>query len=350
MLPDLDDLLPLDEEELSRRDVAVTNLACAMGLPGSDAIDVPHCFAWLAAATDLVKRWTEAGLVELFRPNPAEYKNSEAYFRVLAMASALQRHCGVRYDPSKIGAGPEVPFDLHDEFIHGVVQGPGGTCASLPVVYASIGRRLGYPIRLVCTKRHLFSRWDDPKTGERFNIECAGDGFSDFPDDHYRSWPLTIESDEEERAFGYLESFSPRRELANSVASRAFVFRDHKRYWEAAEAFCIAAELTPTFATYPTCIRATMKEWHAHLESQYPPRFPRRIEVVRQPSLRRWKSIPWEVEREIGALRATEHCLNDPDARAAWWDPLRENRPTARPVPDSVTVYYDHLFPTTARS
>jgi hypothetical protein len=176
-------LVGLSDEELGRYDIAVANLACAVGLPGSEQIDVPRCLSWLDAATDCVRRWTEAGLDDFFRPNPTEFDNSEAIFRVMGMAVALQRHCGVRYDPSKIGAGPEVPFEFHEQFIHGVVQGPGGTCSSLPVVYASIGRRLGYPIRLVCTKRHLFARWDDPVTGERFNIECAGQGFADLPDD-----------------------------------------------------------------------------------------------------------------------------------------------------------------------
>jgi hypothetical protein len=170
LLPDWRELAPLSDEELGHYDIAAVNLACAAGLPGAEAIDVEDCLRWLDAATDLVRRWTEAGLDEFFQPSPAEFKNSEAYFRVLALASVLQRHCGVRFDASKIGAGPEVPFEFHEQFIHGVVQGPGGTCATLPVVYASIGRRLGYPIRLACAKRHLFARWDDPAAGERFNI------------------------------------------------------------------------------------------------------------------------------------------------------------------------------------
>lgn len=279
----------------------------------------------------------------MFRPNPSEFNNSEGYFRVLGMVSVLQRHCGVRYDPSKIGAGPEVPFEFHEQFIHGAIQGPGGTCSTLPVVLAAVGRRLGYPIRLVCTKRHLFARWDDSNTGERFNIECSGEGFSDFPDDHYRKWPEPI-TPREERAYGYLQSFTPKRDLANFLGQRGFVLHDHKRYREAGECFCMANELTPQWDTYPSCILTLLRDWKRHLQSQYPPLFPRRIDVLLRPDRRRWPSVPWEVEREMAALRVIEHTLNDPDARATWWDLLRQGRPPIRPVPTCITADYDYLF------
>ncbi|MBA4062485.1 MAG: hypothetical protein C0501_02025 [Isosphaera sp.] len=345
LVPEWRELVSLTDEELGHYDIAAMNLACAAGLPGAEAIDVEGCLRWLDAATDLVRRWTEAGLDEFFRPNPAEFKNSEAYFRVLALASVLQRHCGVRFDASKIGAGPEVPFEFHEQFVHGVIQGPGGTCATLPVVYASIGRRLGYPIRLVCAKRHLFARWDDPAAGERFNIECSGVGFDDPPDDRYRAWPLPITNADEERLFGYLQSFSPRRELATSVGQRGFVLQDHKRYREAAECFCAAAELTPQSAGYPGCVLGTIAEWKRHLQSLYPPRFPRRIDVLLRPDRRRWRTVPWEVEKEMAALRVIDYSLNDPEARATWWDLLRQGRPPIRPVPASITADYDFLFP-----
>jgi hypothetical protein len=342
-LPDWRDYIAMSQDELARHDIAAVNLACAAGLPGAERIDVPWCLGWLDRATELVRRWTAAGLDEFFRPSPAEYKHSEAYFRVLGMTSVLQRHCGVKYDPSKIGAGPDVPFELHEQFVHGVMQGAGGTCATLPVVYASIGRRLGYPIKLVCARQHLFARWDDPATGERFNIECAGVGFNDHPDDHYRAWPKPISGPDEERAFGYLESFTPRRELADFVAQRAFVFCDHKWYREAAETFAVAAGLTPQYATYPRCILNLLTEWKTHLQSQYLPQFPRRINIDRPFGARRWPGMPLGVEREIMGLHATEACLTDPRHEEWWWGPLRENRPPLREVPTSITVNYESL-------
>ena len=60
----------------------------------------------------------------------------------------------------------------------------------MPVMYVAIGRRLGYPMRLVAAKEHMFCRWDDGK--ERFNIEGAGNGDDYPPDDYYRTWPKLL--------------------------------------------------------------------------------------------------------------------------------------------------------------
>ncbi|MBX9585168.1 MAG: hypothetical protein K2X87_33085 [Gemmataceae bacterium] len=341
-LPDWRRLARMPEADLAGLDVAAVNLACAAGHPGADAIDVPGCLRWLDGAADLVRRWTAAGLDEFFHPNPAEYNHSEAYFRVLALTTVLQRHCGVRYDSSKIGAGPEEPFELHEQFIHGAIQGPGGTCATLPVVYAAVGRRLGYPVRLACAKRHLFARWDDPAAGERFNIEASGRGFDDPPDDHYRRWPLPIDGPEEERAFGYLESFSPRREAANAVAQRAFVLLDLRRHREAVECFADAAEVTPEYATYPLCLDAALARWDANLLDRRPPGFPQ-VEGSLRRDRRRWPRVPWPVERRIAATHAAEWCLDHPDHERWWWGPLRRGEPPAGGVPASIEVDYDML-------
>lgn len=42
------------------------------------------------------------------------------------------------------------------------------------MLYVAIGRRLGYPLKLVECKGHLFVRWEDAK--ERFNIEGTSRG------------------------------------------------------------------------------------------------------------------------------------------------------------------------------
>ncbi|MBX9627999.1 MAG: hypothetical protein K2X82_29645 [Gemmataceae bacterium] len=325
---------------MAQLDIAVVNLACAAGLPGAETIDVSGCLRWLDRAADMTRRWTDAGLDEFFRPNPGEYKDSEAYFRVLALTMVLQRHCGVRYDPSKAGAGPEVPFEFHERFIHGAIQGPGGTCSTLPVVYAAVGRRLGYPIRLACTRRHLFARWDDP-TGERFNIECAGVGFYDPPDDHYLTWPQTIGGVEERQDLGYLESYNHRREVADAVARRGFVLQDGRRYREAVECFAAAAELTPGQVTYPLCVDEAVAEWEGHLRGRYPPGFPRRIEAFVRQDRRRWVRMPWEVERHIAAVHTAEWCLDNPDYERWWWGPLRRGERPQRDVPTGIGVDYD---------
>jgi hypothetical protein len=97
------------------------------------------------------------------------------------MVTVLQQDCGVRYNPQRIH-DPDFR-DSRDQFIHGMIVGDGGTCASMPVVYVAIGRRLGFPMKLVSAKAHLFARWDSPDA--RFNLEGAGMGFSIKPDEYY---------------------------------------------------------------------------------------------------------------------------------------------------------------------
>src|SRR5262249_55146518 len=122
--------------ELKPEDIAAYHLACAVGLPGSDKIDFDRCFRTLKDMTAKVRAETER-LWPFFRKKPKKYRNSEPYFRTLLMITVLQRDMGVRYNPDKIS--PAATFYLEDSFIHGILQGKGGTCASLPVLYAAVG-------------------------------------------------------------------------------------------------------------------------------------------------------------------------------------------------------------------
>jgi hypothetical protein len=337
-------LISLSDAELSRLDIAAVNLACAQGLPGAERIDVNRCLATIDYWTGTVKKWTDAAYFDYFLTNPAEFQHSEPRFRLMAMMTALGRHCGVKYDPSKIGAGPEVPFEFHEEFIHGIIQGSGGTCATLPVLSAAIGRRLGYPIRLAKTKQHLFGRWQEPHSNEYLNFEGAGAGFAFDPDDWYRKWPKPVTPDEEQ-AYCYLQSLTPRQELALFLGHRGWRWQDAYQFWNALEAFALAGELSPRDATYPSCIFGCMHQWKTQLQSQYPPGFPRRVEVLLRPDRRRWPAMPWEVEREIAALDSTEFCLHEPDHVKWWWEPLRNGKPPLREVPTSMTVDYEQVRP-----
>lgn len=107
--------------------------------------------------------------------------------------------------------------------------------------------------------------------------------------------------------------------------------------------FCAASELTPDLARYPSCVVGSMTEWKRHLQSQYPPRFPQRIGIDIRPDRRRWPTVPWEVEREIAALDVVEWCLNNPEYKRRWWDPLRSGRSPAGDVPSGITINYEHI-------
>lgn len=196
-----------------------------------------------------------------FKHNPAEFENSEGFFRMLMLVVVLAEDFGVRYDPQKRVDPTSARMDdgffaePRDVFIHGLL-GPErrGTCSSLPVMYVAIGRELGYPLKLVTTKGHLFVRWQDKK--ERFNIEAASHGLNRFSDDYYRHWPFEV-STAEEAAEGYLKSLTPAEELAAFLSIRGMCLRESGRLKEAAEAFATAAKLAPGCRSYKT-IQATL--------------------------------------------------------------------------------------------
>ena len=181
----LDSLLRMSVDELARLDLARLNLLCAEGLPGAEKLDVAKCLATLDEWTNRVRAETEKYLYRFHR-KPAEYNNSEGYFRMLALITVLQQDCGVRYNPERIR---EVDFsDSGDLFLHGLLgEDRTGTCVSLPVLYVALGRRLGYPLKLVTTNGHIFARWQSTDGKERFNIEGTNQGLSCFEDAYYQT-------------------------------------------------------------------------------------------------------------------------------------------------------------------
>jgi hypothetical protein len=146
-------------------------------------------------------------------------------------------------------------FDSRDVFIHGMIPGPhgdapGGTCASMPVLYCAVARRLGFPLKLLSAQGHLATAWVDPKRGRLFNVEGSSRGFS-FPDDaHYlensgqRNTPEFIGGP----APGHRENVPPRilglkDELAHALLTRGHVLLDNLRCEEAAEVYRFAATM-----------------------------------------------------------------------------------------------------------
>ena len=216
-------------------DIAEINLLAAKGLPGAEDLDVEKTLKFLDLWAAWVKHETDRHIYR-FQKTPQEYGNSEAYFRILMMVCTLQEDFRICYnkDP-KMRAGPVevIPNDFsffgnpRDLFVHGVTEAEHeGTCASLPVLYVAIGRRLGYPLKLVECKGHLFVRWEDAK--ERFNIEGTNRGLNCYPDQEYMEWPWPISKDELETGM-YMKSLSPKRELSAFLELRALCLKQHGR-------------------------------------------------------------------------------------------------------------------------
>ncbi|QJW98445.1 hypothetical protein [Frigoriglobus tundricola] len=317
-------LVHLPDEALAGCDIAAVNLACAEGLPGAEQIDHSYCLYKLDDWADMVKEYTTL-LMPQFRRKPKEYENSEAFFRTLSLITVLQRDCGVLYNPAKIP--DDAPFDTADTFIHGIIQGDGGTCATMPVVYAAVGRRLGYPIKLVSTRSkmagHLFARWDDPTTGERFNIEAAGHGLSTPSDDYYRKGPgarYDLPPGAEEDG-GYLRSKTPRMELASFLSNRAFRWESLGDWWRCVDAWAWASSLVPDSRIVRNSLKTSMVQWDKEQRARKPVGFPHLL--VRAIKRQFPESLPLELEQDICGLTATHNMLSDPRLEEKYWKPMR---------------------------
>ena len=215
------------------------NLNLGRGLPGLKDLDVQQYLARLDTWSRLVATKTNRWLPRFHR-SPEEFDGSLANFRMLALVTVLQRDLGVRYDPT-CKEGPYCALDPHTLFIHGLLDGRGGTCATMPVLYIAIGRRLGYPLHLVHAGEHLFVRWEEPG-GERFNIEATTLGFAPSDDEYYRHWPKPI-SDEEVGLGYFLRNLTPQEEYAAFLRLRGQCWLDHLRTAAALEALARASAL-----------------------------------------------------------------------------------------------------------
>lgn len=230
------------------------NLLCVEGLPGYAQVDIAQTQTRLDELAAIVKRETDRHWYRLTDPRyAAHYRHSETHFRIELLLQTLQEQCGVKYNRARIDN--PIFSDPKDQFLHGVLDpSHGGTCASMPLVYVAVGRRLGYPLKLVMTRGHLFFRWDDgvhPYT----NFDGSGEGIGSDPDEYYRHWPYELTtSDLASRE--YLVSLSPVEELAIFLAARGHCLMDLHRFEDAAEAYQQMAVLAPTFKNHGQFVAA----------------------------------------------------------------------------------------------
>jgi hypothetical protein len=317
-------------EELGRLDLAEVHLACAAGLPGSERIDHDRCIRTLDSLAGWVKRYTDHCLPRRLEMEPGD---SEGRFRMRALGTVVCRSAGIRYNPAKI---PEdAPWGLEDTFIHGALFGDGGTCATLPVVFVSVGRRLGYPLKLASgwapKSTHLFCRWEGA-VGERFNFEANQRGV-DFPtDDYYRRFGQERRLEE----LGlFLKSKTPQEELAVFLAERGCCWRDCGRLRQCVDAFAWATGLSPTNGYYLNALKIDYNRWLREVKQRQPPRFP---DVYLKVVQRRYPTgVPLALEQDILCLEAIDNLLNDPEPDGKWWAALRRGELGVR-TPSQVLV------------
>jgi len=252
-IPTLAELLQMAPAELSRLDIGLCNLVCATGLPGAEDMDIPEYMRRLQALAEYVRKKTERQLL-MFRENPGQFRFprpvTENFFRIIVLVHALKTDGGLRYNPERADQkNSDKPFSAKDMLINGLLSDERiGTCNTIPVVIAAVGRRLGYPLYLCCTHQHVWTRWDGD--GERFNIEASGpNDFSDFDDDHFRSELEPLRKAGIDTSY-YLKNLTPADELALFLFSRGWVLEDHKRFEESLPAWTKCCFLAPAARMY----------------------------------------------------------------------------------------------------
>lgn len=241
-------LLAIPDEQLAKLDIAIINLLCAQGLNSSENLNIEESIQILDEWAELVKQAEQKYSVGFFQ-NREKYNNSYAMFQAVNLGLTLKQDlkCGYNQELVSSGAMEDVRStrffkDSRDIFIHGFIEKRTGSCSSLPVLMVAVGRRCGYPLKLVPCKGHLFCRWDDDN--EKFNIETACPGIDSKPDDYYMRWPYPTDH-KEAKAEKFLKSLDRTEELAVFARLRASCLKENKRYAEANEAYTFALTSFP---------------------------------------------------------------------------------------------------------
>ncbi len=232
-------------EKIVSYDIAEMNLISACGLPGTEDLCMAKALQTLDEWAAHIRKQTARNLPH-YHANRAQFK-SRARFNMGTLIQTLRRDFGIHYNPDRI-ATPDNFDDPADSFIHGLV-GPrrSGTCASIPVLLTAIGRRLGYPLKLVLAPRHCFCRWETPE--ERFNFDYHEQGFNSSPDEYYHEHPMKWSPalhDRERIRPTFLISLTPQQELAHFAFTRASQLDVAGRRKESLESLRVAYTFWPT--------------------------------------------------------------------------------------------------------
>jgi len=244
-----EELCAVETNDLEKCDIALMNLLCAERLRGAENLNLKECLERLDGIAKRVKFETDRHYYK-YRQHPGEFNGSEGYYRVMMMATVLQQDLGIRYNPARIRlpwepveSSEEFFANSQDVFIHGLTRENGtGTCSSMPVFFVAVGRRLGYPLKLVRAKGHLFARWDEGQ--KSFNIEGTSIGFVSHPDEQYRTWPYPFTAQEQETE-SYLKPLTPVQELATFLSIRGACCRAATNWLQTVGAYAQALYREP---------------------------------------------------------------------------------------------------------
>lgn len=153
----LEVVLSMPHEQLAQVDIAQLNVLCAEGLPGCEQVCISNTLSLLDNWAARVKSETTRHAYR-FERSSAEFENSRGFYKLLMLGVVLAEDYRVHYrtdrqvSPNLAGMNDGFFADARDVFLPGLLgESRSGTCSSMPVLYVAIGRRLGYPLKLVTT-------------------------------------------------------------------------------------------------------------------------------------------------------------------------------------------------------
>jgi hypothetical protein len=261
----LDELLSIPVEDIGQVDIGRANLLCAEGLPKADSNEFPGYFAQLEKIADAVEQYTERSW-RLFKLKPAQFNDSENVFRIYSMEHVFRVQFGIKYDRrvhELTESGRHFnTTDSTEVFIHGILSPKRtGTCSSLPTFSIAVGRRLGYPLKLVLVPNHTLYRWDDGD--EVFNYQHTEAGGDIRPDEYFYEWPIAWTEDDyaiNARTRVWLHSLTPPKEVSKFLCNRALVLNECGRHEEVFRALDAAEHFDPINPAVEAI------RWHTQLE------------------------------------------------------------------------------------
>lgn len=249
-------LLAVSHADLEKVDLGRMNLLCAEGLRGSESLDVESCVSTLDAWARHVERETKRNFHQ-FASRPEQFNRSFPYYQMGMRGTVLAEDLQIQYNPESeqqllkqpissqtLEQGNAFFTSSKDIFLHGLLTGERtGTCASMPFLYAAIGRRLGYPVTIAARKYHLYVRFE--ANGAHLNIEATENrGFSTPTDDEYRNGPYPMTQAEID-ANGWLRPLNNKEMLGICLLNRANCLRSMKQHDAVIQTLTDAARYLP---------------------------------------------------------------------------------------------------------
>jgi len=128
-------------------------------------------------------------------------------------------------------------------FLHVLLKGKKGTCATLSALYLALAERLGLPLFGVCAPGHVLVRYESGET--KFNVEPTQDGA--------RHWDVTyalglgVPATDAARSF-YMRSLTKRQFLGVLLSNLGAEYADQGKFREAVAAYRKVLVINPNDA------------------------------------------------------------------------------------------------------